>query len=222
MMPRSSLGRLEHGRPRRVGEQHARPAVGEVGDARERLGADAEHAPVLAGLDELGADRQAVDRARARRQHVHRAGAPATEAVLDDVRGGREDHVRAGRADRDELDVLREQVGPLERLLRGAHGQIGGRLVLVDDAALANAAPLHDPLVVRVDHLLEIGVRQDPLGEERADPGDSRSNHSRPPSRPPRSTSASSAALMCSFSSALAHSCATRTAFLMAFTGDAP
>src|SRR5207244_8489795 len=114
----------------------------------------------------------------------------------------------------------RQQVRSLERLLRGTHGQIGRRLVLVDDTPLANAGPLHDPLVVRLDHLLEIGVGQNALGEERADPGNPRSRHSRPPSR--RASSASSADLMCSLSPALAHSCATRTAFLIAFTGDAP
>src|SRR5262249_32026417 len=105
---------------------------------------------------------------------------------------------------------------------RGADGQVGRRLAVVGDVALADAAALDDPLVVRVDHLLEVGVGQDPLGRVRADPGDPRSRHSRPPSRPPRATSASSAALMCSFSPAFAHSWATRTAFLMAFTGDAP
>src|SRR3989442_8554664 len=92
----------------------------------------------------------------------------------------------------------------------------------IRDAGLADAAALHDPLIVGVDHLLQIGVRQDPLGRVGADPRDPRSRHSRPPSRPPRASSAPSAALMCSFSPALAHSCATRTAFLMAFTGEAP
>ena len=216
------LGRLEHRRPRGVGEEHARAPVGEVRDLRQGLGADAQNALVLPGLDELRADRQAVDRARARGEHVHRAGAPATEPVLDDVAGGREDHVRAGRADGDEFHVFRQEVRALERLLRRADGEVRRRLVLVGDAALADAGPLDDPRVVGLDHLLEIGVGQDPLGRVRADPGDSRSRHSRPPSRPPRSTSASRAALMCSFSPAFAHSWATRTAFLMAFTGEAP
>src|SRR5207302_11051358 len=102
----------------------------------------------------------------------------------------------------------------------GPTGPVRRRPVLVDDPPLADAGPLHDPLVVRLDHLLEIGVGQDALGEERADPCDPRSRHSRPPSR--RASSASSADLMCSLSPALAHSCATRTAFLIAFTGDAP
>jgi hypothetical protein len=47
--------------------------------------------------------------------------------------------------------------------------------------ALADPAALHDPLVVRLDDLLEIRVGQDPLGRVGADPGDPRSRHSRPP-----------------------------------------
>src|SRR6185436_12218933 len=118
----------------------------------------------------------------------------------------------------DELDIFRYQVGALEGLLGGLDRKVGRGFRVVGDVALADPAALHDPL----DDLLEIRVGQDPLGRVGADPGDPRSRHSRPPSRPPRATSASSAALMCSFTPALAHSWATRTAFLMAFTGEAP
>src|SRR3989442_8639821 len=92
----------------------------------------------------------------------------------------------------------------------------------IRDAGLADAAALHDPLIVGVDHLLQIGVRQDPLGRVGADPRDPRSRHSRPPSRPPRASSSPSPALISSFTPAPAHSCAPLTAFLMAFSVDAP
>ena len=216
------VGRLQHGGAGGVGQQDAGPPVGEVGDLRQRLGADAEHATVLAGLHELGAGRQAVHRARAGGQQVDRAGPAAAEPVLDDVADRGKDHVRRGRADRDELDVLGDQVGALQRLLGGLHREIGGGLAVVGDAPLADAGTLHDPLVARVDQLLEIRVGQHALGCVGADTDDPCPRHSRPPSRPPRAISASSAALMCSLSPAVAHSAATRTAFLIAFTGEAP
>src|SRR5207245_2401952 len=106
----------------------------------------------------------------------------------------------------------------LGRLERG----IGRRLRLVRDVPLADAAALHDPRVVGLDDLLEVGVREDPFRRIRADPDDLGPRHSRPPSRPPRASSASSAARMCSLSPFFAHSPATRTAFLMALAGDRP
>src|SRR5262245_20734590 len=220
--PGVALAGLQHGGARGVGQQDAGAPVGEVGDPGQALGADAEHPAVLPGLDELGADGEAVDGSRARGQHVDRAGAPAAETMLQDVGGGGEEHVGRGRAHDDEVDVLGHEVRVLERLLRRPEREIGGGLALVDDVALADARPLHDPLVVGVHHLLEVGVGQDALRGVRPHADDLRPPHSRPPSRPPRATSASSAALMCSFTPAFAHSLATRTAFLIAFTGAAP
>ena len=216
------VGCAQNGGARGIGEEDARAAIGEVGDAGERFGPDAEHGAVLPGLDVLGADREAIDRARARGLHVDRAGAARAKLVLDEVGRRGKRHVGARRADDDKVDVLGHEVRALERLLRGAHREVGCHLALFGDVPLADAGALHDPLVRRVDQLFEVGVGQDVLRRVRADTDDLGPLHSRPPSRPSRAASASSAALMCSFRSAVAHSRATRTAFLMAFTGEAP
>src|SRR5262249_30916879 len=142
--------------------------------------------------------------------------------MLDDVAGAGEEHVRGGGPYDDEVDVLGHEVGALERLVGRPDGEIGRGLALVDDPPLADAAALNDPLVAGLDHPLEIGVAQHALRSVRAHPDDPGPGHSRSPSFPPRATSASSAALMCSFTPAFAQSRATRTAFLMAFTGEVP
>src|SRR2546426_545898 len=177
--------------------------------------------PILACLDELAAEHETVDGARARREHVHGADVPAAEPVLDDVPDGREEHVGRRRAYRDELDVLGDEVRALQCLLVGLEGQVRGGLALVGDPALPDSAALEDPLVAGLHHLLEVGVGQDPLGRVRPDADDPRPRHSRSPC-PARATSASIAALMCSLRPAVVHSWATRTAFLIAFTGEAP
>src|SRR5205814_3703140 len=134
-----------------------------------------------------------------------------------------EGHVARGRADHDQIDLLRLSARPVQRLLRGSESEVRRGLRLVDDVPFVDSGALDDPLVGRVDHLLEILVGEDPLRRVGADADDLGSRHSRPPSRPSASiASASSAVLMCSFTSFLTHSAATRTPFLMAFTGDAP
>src|SRR4030095_15291415 len=127
-----------------------------------------------------------------------------------------------GRTHHDEVDVLGDEVRALERLAGGVDREIGGGFVALDHVPLADPAALLDPRVVRVDHRCEVGVGEDPLRGGGARTGDLRPLHPRPPSSFPRATSYSSAALMWSLSPAFAHSRATRTAFLIAFTGDAP
>src|SRR2546429_10025018 len=103
----------------------------------------------------------------------------------------------------------------------GREGKGRRGLCLVGDPVLADAGALDDPCVVGGHHLLEVGVGQDPFWRVRPEADDPRPRHSRPPC-PARATSASIAVLMCSLRPALVHSWATRTAFLIAFTGEAP
>ena len=48
----------------------------------------------------------------------------------------------------------------LDRLERRFLAEVRRRDARIDDVALADAGPLQDPLVGRVDHLLEVGVGQ--------------------------------------------------------------
>src|SRR5206468_3351507 len=154
---------------------------------------------------------------------IHGPGVPAAQPGLDDVRGGGKGHVAGGRADHDQVDLAGLDSRALEGLLRRPDGEVGGRLGLVDDVPLADAGALDDPLVRGLHHPLELLVGEDALRGIGTDTDDLCPGHSRPPSRPSASAvSASRAVLMCSFTPLLTHSAATRTAFLIAFTGEAP
>ena len=92
--------------------------------------------------------------------------------VRDEGRGRREEHVRGGRGDDDEVEVLRVDAGVLERLPRGRERQVARRLARSGDAALLDPRPRRDPLVGGVHHALEVGVRQHLVGDVGADAGD--------------------------------------------------
>jgi len=116
-----------------------------------------------------------------------------------------------------ELDVFREEIGSLERLLRRAHGQ--GRTSPRSRRRLRRSrmpvrCTIHSSF--RVDHLLEIGVRQDPpFGRNAPTPVILARVIHVPLLDRPRCTSASRAALMCSFSPRVRPTPARRaTAFL--------
>ena len=63
-------GRLEHDRPGAVAEEDAASAVGVIGDAAERFGADDQDVSVAAGLDERDGG---VQRVRSRAMFHRRA-----------------------------------------------------------------------------------------------------------------------------------------------------
>ena len=89
------------------------------------------------------------------------------EAHLEQARLGRHDRVgRDGHA-HDEIDVLGCSAGALERLQRGAGGEIGGRLP-DGDATLVNARARHDPLVARVDDARHLVIRYHKIGQSLA------------------------------------------------------
>jgi hypothetical protein len=60
--------------------------------------------------------------------------------------------------------LLGRHAGGVERPAYRIDGQVGGRLPVGGEVTAADAGPLTDPLVARVDEALEVGVRNDPLG----------------------------------------------------------
>ena len=64
------------------------------------------------------------------------------------------------------------EAGLRERGLARRHREIGERLLVRGDPALADAGALDDPLVRRVDERLELGVREHALGRVGAEAGD--------------------------------------------------
>jgi hypothetical protein len=127
--------------------------------------------------------------------------------VLEQVGRGRERHVAGGGTHHDEVHLLRLHARAVQGLLGGLQREVRRRLGLIRDVPLADPRALDDPFVGGLDRLLQIVVGEDPLRSVRADADNPGSRHSRPPSRPSASTaSASSAVLMCSFTSFFTHS----------------
>jgi hypothetical protein len=94
-----------------------------------------------------------------------------------DQRGARRDHlVRRDRADDDQVEVLGQEPRRFESAPSGRDRHVRRRLAFGDVAALADPGALDDPLVRRVDDLLEVGVRDDPLGHVGTGTGDADAN----------------------------------------------
>src|SRR5215207_10109342 len=155
-----------------VAEEHGGGAVGVVDDAREGLGGADQHDARAAALherrgmvervEETGARGAQVDRRRARR--AQRTGDLRREAGGHAVGGD-------GR-DEDDVDLVGRAAGVGERVGAGLRGQRGEQLALAQAAALADARAADDPLVARVEHLLEVAVGDDALRQGRADAED--------------------------------------------------
>src|SRR3954468_2906399 len=155
-----------------VAEEHRRPAVVVVGDARERLGAADEHDARAAGLDLGGGLVERVDEAGAGGVDVDGARALGPERERD-VRGDARRHaVGRDRRDDDLVYLVRRAAGVVERGGAGAGRKLGERLVGGDDVALADAGAAHDPLVGRVEALDDLGVADHALGQRGADAED--------------------------------------------------
>src|ERR1044072_3876538 len=69
---------------------------------------------------------------------------------------------RDGGAD-DEADVDGVDACALDGLTRSLHGEERGVLTLRSAVALLDARPRGNPIIRRLDHLFEVGVRQDTL-----------------------------------------------------------
>src|SRR5439155_21548575 len=125
--------------------------------------------------------------------------------------------VGGARREDDRVEIGGREPVPPEQLLGRGLRHAGIRLVRLRHPPLANARPLHDPLVRGVEALRELLVRHCALGRiaARAPELHDRTLHRTAP------PSANSASISCS--RWLSTICAaTRTAFLMARGGEAP
>ena len=172
MMPQLSVAGLTTTAPGAVAEEHAGGAIGVIDDARHDVGTNGERVPMRSRADHVRGRRQRVGKPRACGTQIEAPGVVRADLVLDEAGRARKHHVRRRRAHDDEVDVLgresRLRDRPERRLLR----EIGGRHAGIDDVALTNACALKNPLIGRVDQLLEILVgeqtRRD-VGREAAD-----------------------------------------------------
>ena len=125
---------------------------------------------VRAARHELARGRQRVGEGRARGAEIEAPRATRAELVLDEARRAREEHVGRDRTHDDDADVVGRQPRVRDRLARRLGAQIRRRDARIHDVPLADPRPLQDPLIGRVDHLLQIAVGEQPrrhIGRQR-------------------------------------------------------
>ena len=160
MPPSSSLRGGHDDRAGAVAKQHTGRAVFVVDDARHHVSADDESVLVCARRDHLTRRRQRVRERGTRGADIEPPGVMRANLFLNQARRAREHHVGRDRPDDDQADIVRRETGPLDRKPRRFLAQIRCRDAFVDDVPFADADALHDPLVVRVDDLFEVGICQ--------------------------------------------------------------
>src|SRR5690606_1250918 len=83
-------------------------------------------------------------------------------------------HVRGGGADHDQVDLLGQDAGRLDRLQRGLVAQVAGGLPFGGHPALADTSTRTDPLVAGIDHLGQVVIGNHLLRQVAAGSGDAR------------------------------------------------
>src|SRR6185437_15761794 len=79
--------------------------------------------------------------------------------------GGREDDVRRGGAQHDQVEFGCLDTRGFQSVLGGAEGQVAGGLAIGRDVPLANAGAGADPFVAGIDDLFQIGIGDNALGQ---------------------------------------------------------
>ena len=166
---------LDHGGAGAIAEQHARVAIGPVGDAGQALAAHDERAAERgAARSPLGAfrgrghhglrDGQTVDEAGAGGVHVERDGVDQAQPAAQQRGARRDHHVRRRGGEDDKIDLLGIDAAlvvvarlPAERAARGRLGEIDVGLIDADAARL-DAGARGDPLVAGVDQRGQIVI----------------------------------------------------------------
>jgi hypothetical protein len=158
-------------RARSVAEEHAGGAIAVVDDRRHFLGPHDQRVAVPPGSHEPVCDRQSVQPSSAGSADVERGRPVRSDARLSLAGRRREEMVGRGRREHDHVHVQRIHARRLQSPPAGLRREVGRVLALLAHPSLTNPRPGADPLVGRVDHLLQIRVRHDPI----------RNRHSRAP-----------------------------------------
>ena len=152
------LGILAHRRERTVYDlMRGRAPVSEI---KVEITLDQEHLDLVPASIELA------------EAEVQLSGLPGREFLLKEARGGREVHVGGDGGAGDCVYLAGRDPRCLERPLARLVGEVGAGLVGLGPAPLDHAGARDDPLVARVDYLLEIGVRDLVFGRVGARAGD--------------------------------------------------
>ena len=107
MTPWALAAVLQDGGAGAIAEEHAGVAISPVRDRAQLLRADHEHRVVGVRGDELLRDLEGEKEAGARGGHVEAGGVRGADLGLHKTGRRREDHVRRGRGDEDQVDLFR-------------------------------------------------------------------------------------------------------------------
>ena len=151
----------EHDGPGPVAEQDAGGSVGVVQEAGQELRADDQRVPGHAGRDVGAGRRVGVHEARAGRCDVERGCPGVADRLLHQGRGRGHPVVRRQRRQDDQVDVVGNEPRGVDRAQCRDRRHRRGGLVRRGHMPLADPGAADDPLVVGVDHALEVRVGQD-------------------------------------------------------------
>ena len=78
--------------------------------------------------------------------------------MLDETRGRGEKHVGRNRSHNDRVEFGRVDAALGQRVPRRLDRKIAGRNTFVHEVTFADADALHDPLVIGINKLFEVGI----------------------------------------------------------------
>src|SRR5690606_30713098 len=120
----------------------------------------------------LVGDRERIQEARTGCVDVERTAAGHAQPLLQQAGRGREDQVRRGGADDDQVEFVGTAAGSFERAYRRVVREVHRGLAFGGDVALTDAGARGDPLVAGVDDLRQVVVGQHLAGKVAAGTGD--------------------------------------------------
>ena len=143
-----------------VAEKDTGVALRPIGDRGQFFRADYEDGVVGVAGDELLRDFDREKESRAGRRDVEASRSFRADLRLDKAGGGGKYHVGCGRGDEDEIDFIARDAGLFHRGKRGLGAHVAGVFIVRGDAAFLDPGAGGDPLVVGLDDLGEIVVRE--------------------------------------------------------------
>ena len=150
----------QDGGARAIAEKDTGIALRPIGDRGQFFRADYEHGVVGVAGDELLRDFDREEESSAGRRDVEAGRFCRADLRLNKAGGRGKHHVRRGRGDEDQIDFISCDPRLFHCGERGLGAHIAGVFVVRGDAALLDAGAGGDPLVIGLDDLGEIVVRE--------------------------------------------------------------
>ena len=154
--------RFDEERSGTVSEQDAGGTVCVIDDAAHGVGADHQDLLVGTACDKMRAGVQAVQESGAGCNQVKPPGVAGANTILNQAGCCGKHHVRRYGAYQNGVQVRRGYAALTKSGTRGFYRHVGRSDVWSGDVPLFYARPFHNPLVVRLDHFLEIGIGEHP------------------------------------------------------------